>query len=348
MGGRLVAVLTAMAVMWTSSANAMEKYVVQNAAPVPGAPFLDVYAAQRLGFFSDEALQVEMRHSANASQALQLAASGAADVARTTFEPYLAGYEQGVRGKFYMQNYAHNIFFFAVPKASNIEKVEDLRNKKIGVVDIGAGGKEIARSMLKLAGLPYDNSVFLPVGTGPSALQALANGSVSALFLWDSAYSALERQGAEFRYYHHPVVGFVGNAGFFISDSSLKNRREAHIRFLRAIVRARLWISQRPDEAVQIYWDAVPNSRFGKATEQQRANSLKEIGFMNPYPPGLSARDQGRFDFEALEKYMRVMKEEGGSKQNLGGKDVCSNELLDQIGAIDIEKTVNVQYKPSN
>jgi NitT/TauT family transport system substrate-binding protein len=247
-----------------------------------------------------------------------------------------------------MQSYAHNIFFVAVPKASKITRMEDLKGMKIGVVNMGAGAIVLTRSMLKMAGVPYDNSVFLPVGAGPSALQALERGTVSALSLWDSGYSSIERLGAELRYFHHPTIGFVGNAGFFMSQASAKNRREDHIRFMRAIAKARIWISRNPDQAVQIYWDAVPSSKFGETPEQQRATALREISFMNPYPIELPARNQGRFDLGGVEKYLQVMKEEGAAKADMKVEDMCSNELLDQIGAIDVENTVKRQYRPAN
>lgn len=345
---KLFVLLASAFLMLTTSAGATEKYVVQNAAPVPGAPFLDVYAAERLGFFAEEDLDVEMRHSQNASQALQIAASGEADTARTTIEPYLSGYLQGIRGKFYMQNYDHNIFFFAVPEASDIASVEDLAGKKIGVVNIGAGGSEIFRSLLKMNGLPADNSVFLPVGVGPSALQALKNGSVAALALWDSAYSSYERRGVKLRYFQHPEIGQVGNAGFFISDESLAKRRGTHIAFLRALVKARLWISHNPDQAIQVYWDAVPGSQFGDTPEQQRANALKEITFLDPYPTDYTAKDHGRFDLSGLDTYLEIMADEGTGNGELNPADVVSNDLLDEIGDIDEEAVIATKYEPKN
>jgi hypothetical protein len=42
------------------------------------------------------------------------------------------------------------------------------------------------------------------------------------------------------------------------------------------------------------------------------------------------------------------MKEEGAAKADMKVEDMCSNELLDQIGAIDVENTVKRQYRPAN
>lgn len=319
-----------------SIAAASGTYIVQNGSPTPGVVALDVYVADQLGFFRDEGLAVKMHYSQGGGQAMQIAASGDVDLGRVPFEPYLSGYSQGMRGKFYMRTNYHNIFFIAVPNDSEIKDVADLRGKLIGVPNMGSAAIVVVRSMLGLAGLPTDNSVFLPVGTGASALQALKDGRVQALALWDAGYSALERIGAKFRYLQHPKIGRIGNSGFFISDSSLRKRRNDHVGFLRAIAKARLFITEYPEIALKIYWKEVPSARLGKTEEEQVANGLSEINFMNPFPKNIPAEAIGQFNFDQLAVYMDVMRDGGVLKADLKVTDVFSNELLDEIGKIDV------------
>lgn len=331
----LLAALLALAV--AGPAVAGEKYAIQNGSPAPGSVNLDIYVAERLGFFADEGLEVEMRYSQGAPQATQVAASGAADVARVAFEPYLSGYSRGMRGKFYMRSNYHNIFWIAVPETSEITKVEELKGKKIGVTNLGSGALVVARSMLRQAGIEPDNSMFLPVGAGPSALQALRDGKVAALALWDAGYSALERTGAKLRYLHHPTIGRIGNSGFFISDAALEKRRDAHVKFLRAVVKARMFIGQNQDAALKMYWDAVPNSKVGASPQQQHDNGIAEITFMNPFPGNVPAREIGRFNLDDLKVYLDTMKKEGVFQDDLTVSDVFSNALLDEVGEIDAD-----------
>lgn len=325
----------AVALVLAGPAAAGEKYTIQNGSPAPGSVNLDIYVADRLGFFTDEGLDVEMRYSQGAPQATQVAASGAADVARVAFEPYLSGYSRGMRGKFYMRSNYHNIFWIAVPQNSDITKVGDLKGKKIGVTNLGSGALIVARSMLRQAGIEPDNSMFLPVGAGPSALQALRDGKVAALALWDAGYSALERAGAKLRYLHHPTIGRIGNSGFFIADAALEKRRAAHVKFLRAVVKARLFIGQNQEEALKIYWDAVPNSKVGATPQEQHDNGIAEITFMNPFPANVPAKDIGRFNLDDLKVYLDAMKKEGVFQDDLTVSDVFSNALLDEIGPIN-------------
>lgn len=324
---------------------AAEKYVVQNGSPAPGSVNLDIYVAERLGFFADEGLEVEMRYSQGTAQATQIAASGAADMARISFEPYLSGYSQGMRGKFYMRSNYHNIFWIAVLENSDITKLEDLKGKKIGVTNMGSGSLIVARSILKHAGITPDNSIFLPVGAGPSALRALQDGKVAALSLWDGGYSALERIGAKFRYLHHPVIGKIGNSGFFISDASLEKRRKAHVAFLRAIVKARAFIGENKDAALKMYWDEIPSAKIGDTPEAQHKNGMAEITFMDPFPSSVPLREIGRFNMDDLEKYIVIMKEEEVLRENLSVKDIFSNALLDEVGVINRDEILARTYK---
>jgi len=173
----------------------------------------------------------------------------------------------------------------------------------------------------------------------------LQEGKVAALSLWDGGYSALERVGAKFRYLHHPVIGKIGNSGFFISDAGLEKRRKAHVAFLRAIVKARAFIGENKDAALKMYWDEIPSSKIGDTSEAQYKNGMAEITFMDPFPSGLDLKDIGRFNMSDLEKYLAVMKEEEVLRENLSVADIFSNALLDEIGPVNRDDVLARTYK---
>ena len=318
-------------------AHAAEKVVIQNGSPVPAAAYLDFYVAQEAGFFADEGLDVEIRYSQGAPQALQVSASGGADMGEVAFEPYLFGYSKGIRGKYYMTSAHYNIFFIAVPEESDIREVADLKGKIIGVSNMGCGSLLVARSMLRGAGIEPDPSVFLPVGIGDSALQALRSGKVQALSLWDGGYAGLERAGVKLRYIHHPKIGFVGNAGLFISDASFEENRDKGVRVIRALRKARIFIKENLDAALDIYWRVNPGAKQGSSEDEARAMGITELKFMSPFLVDVAIEDIGRFDMEKLENYMAVMKEEGVFTADLTARDLASNALIEEVGEIDPE-----------
>ncbi|WP_306051026.1 ABC transporter substrate-binding protein [Oceaniradius stylonematis] len=321
----------------SGSAHALERVVIQNGSPVPAAAYLDFYVADVAGFYEEEGLEVEMRYSQGAPQAAQIAASDGADMAQVAFEPYLYGYSNGMRGQYFFNSTHYNIFFVGVPEESDIQTVEDLRGKTIGVSNMGSGSLIVARSMLRGAGIDPDPSVFLPVGVGDSALQALSSGQVQALSLWDGGYAGLERAGVKLRYIHHPKIGWTGNGGLFLSDNSITRNRDKAVGIVRALVKARVFIQENLDAALDIYWQVNPGARQGATDEEARVKGMAELQFLSPFLVESDVDQIGRFDMDALTTYLEVMKEEGVLSADITPQQLASNELLDEIGEIDVE-----------
>ncbi|CAN7716452.1 ABC transporter substrate-binding protein [Aminobacter aminovorans] len=319
------------------TAHALEKVVIQNGSPVPAAAYLDYYVADVAGFYADEGLEVEMRYSQGAPQAAQIAASDGADMAQVAFEPYLYGYSNGMRGQYFFNSTHYNIFFVGVPEESDIQTVDDLKGKTIGVSNMGSGSLIVARSMLRGAGIDPDPSVFLPVGVGDSALQALKSGQVQALSLWDGGYAGLERAGVKLRYIHHPKIGWTGNGGLFLSDNSIEKNRDKAVGIVRALVKARIFIRENLDAALDIYWQVNPGAKQGATEAEAREKGMAELQFLSPFLVESDVDQIGRFDMEALATYLDVMKEEGVLSADITPQQLASNELLDEIGEIDVE-----------
>lgn len=318
-------------------ASALQRITVQNGSPVPAAAYLDYYVADKAGFFEEEGLNLDMRYSQGAPQATQVAASDGADMGHVAFDPYLYGYDNGMRGKYYFNATHYNIFFMAVPQDSDIQSIADLKGKHIGVSNMGSGSLIIARSMLRRAGVEPDPSVFRPVGVGDAALQALRSEQVQALALWDGGFAGLERAGVELRYLHHPDIGSFGNSGLFMSDVSFGKNQEAAVKFARALVKARLFIQENPDAALKIYWQVNPGAKQGGDEKTAYEQGMAEIQFMSPFMAESDPEKIGRFDMEGVTKYLEVMREEGVLKTDLKAEDLVSNVILEQIGEIDVD-----------
>lgn len=331
----LAAALAAMAS--TSIAHALEKVLIQNGSPVPAAAYVDYYVAQEAGFFAEEGLDVAIRYAQGAPQAAQITASGGADIGQFSFEPYLYGYSKGMRGQFIFNYSNHNIFFMAVPEDSGIRTISDLAGKKIGVSNMGSGSLIVARSMLRGAGVNPDPSMFLPVGVGDSALQALKSGQVQALSLWDGGYAALQRAGVKLRYLFHPKIGAIGSDGLFVPAGALDRIHDKALGVVRALVKARIFMRENPEAALRIYWRVNPAARQGASDAEALKQGMAELSFMMSLNKDVPIKDLGRFDMDKLANYLAVMKEEGVLTADLAPRDLATNALMDQIGEIDVE-----------
>lgn len=318
-----------------SSAWAQNRLIVQGGSPVPNPAYLNTYVAQQAGFFAEEGLDVEVRYTQGAALATQLAASNNADIADVTFEPYLLGYSQGLRGKFIYSRYDELIYWIAVPVDSPIKMPADLAGKTIGVASMASSSLTVARSILRDAGIEPTDKSFLPVGTGDQAIAALRSGQVQALSLWDAVYGSLERAGHKFRYIYHPRVGNVGNGGFFVSEKTLADK-DAQLRgFLRAQVKARVFIKENPEAALKMYWVANPAAKPQGSEEEAIKKGMQEITFKSAFFNDDPVKDFGVFDLEKVGSYMDVLKKEGVYKADLTPSDLVTNTLIEAVNDID-------------
>lgn len=331
---RMLAGLSLMAAAM-SPVQAQERFIVQGGSPVPNPAYLNTYVAQEAGFFAEEGLEVEVRYTQGAALATQLAASNSADIADVTFEPYLMGYSQGLRGKFIYSRYDELIYWLAVPLDSDIKTASDLAGKKIGVASMASSSMTVAKSLLRSAGIEPTNDMFLPVGTGDQAMAALAGGQVQALSLWDAVYGSLERAGHKFRYIHHPKVGDVSNGGFFASDVALSEKTDALERFLRAQVKARIFIKENPQASLDIYWKANPAAKPQGTQEEAIAVGLAEITFKSALFNDDPVEKFGLFDPAKVQSYMDVLKAEGVYSVDLTAADLVNNDLIAAANRVD-------------
>lgn len=321
--------------LMASSAWAQELFVVQGGSPVPNPAYLNTYVAQQAGFFKEEGLEVEVRYSQGAALATQLASSGNADVADVTFEPYLLGYDQGLRGKFIYNRYDELIYWIAVPTDSDIQTAEDLEGKVIGVASMASSSLTVARSILREAGIEPTESMFLPVGTGDQAIAALSGGQVNALSLWDAVYGSLERGGQDFRYIYHPRVADVGNGGFYVADATLAAKADQLEGFLRAQVKARIFIKENPEAALEMYWVANPAAKPEGSEEEAIAKGMAEITFKSAYFNDDTVDQFGLFDLDKVGSYMDILKTEGVYTVDLTPEDLVTNQFIETANDID-------------
>ncbi|MCO5066688.1 MAG: ABC transporter substrate-binding protein [Rhizobiaceae bacterium] len=309
------------------------KLTIQIGSPAPDIAYSDIFVAEQRGYFKEEGLEVETRLSSGGPLAIQIASSGGADLAATTLEPYLAGYESGIRGKFIFNKYHELIYYIAVPEDSKITSVADLKGKNIGVTNMASVAVVIAKSILRHASIDPVVEMFTPVGLGNSAIVALKNDQVQALAMWSSAFASLEQNGLRLRYFHHPVAGDIGDGGYFAPAKTLEEKPEAIVGFLRAIVRAHVDIRKDPDVAINAFWTAYPAGKVGDMPELQHENAMRQLKTMGIYFGDTPADQIGTFDLEKIQRYLGILKEEGLTMSDLKADDVVTNEFLAKAAA---------------
>jgi NitT/TauT family transport system substrate-binding protein len=335
------ALIVAVALIVLSTAtHAQTKLVLQLASTAPSLASIDLYIADKAGFFEEEALDVELRYGTSSSQCAQIVASGGADMGRLSYEPLLLGYDKGLRGEIFYSVYTRFMFYAALPVDSVIRTVADLRGKKVGVTNVGSASIVVLRSMFRHAGLSPDDVTLVPVGVGELPMSMLQSKQIDALMLPGPLYSAIEVAGMPLRYLYHPVFADFGNLGYFAMDKVIAQKSDAIARFSRAIAKATVFLFANPEAAVKIYWQVDPSGKIGANDQEAMARSLKELdGDMKMFDvANIASHKYGDIDMPRFRDYMEMMVEEGAIAQHVPVDELVTDQFLAAANDFDMEK----------
>jgi NitT/TauT family transport system substrate-binding protein len=159
--------------------------------------YLPLTVTERLGYFRNEGLDVEIYDFAGGARALQALVGGSADVVTGAFDHTIQMQVKGqpvvaVAQLGRLPGYALGIL---ASKAAAYRGPQDLKGMKIGVTAPGSSTQFLAQYLLVQAGLNADDASFIGIGTGQTAAAAVRRGEIDAIVNVDPVISLLETQG---------------------------------------------------------------------------------------------------------------------------------------------------------
>jgi NitT/TauT family transport system substrate-binding protein len=158
--------------------------------------YLPLTVTQRLGYFKDEGLDVEISDLAGGSKALQALLGGSADVVTGAFDHTIQMQAKGqhivaVAGLGRIPGF---VLALVGPKAKSYKGPADLKGMKIGVTAPGSSTHFMVLHMMAAAGLKADDASFVGVGAGTTAVAAAKGGQIDALVSVDPVISLLDSE----------------------------------------------------------------------------------------------------------------------------------------------------------
>src|SRR5215510_2664251 len=145
---------------------------------VGGAPalyYLPLALTERLGFFKEQGLNVEVNDFKGGSQSLTALVGGSADVVTGAYEHTIRMQVKGqdILAVIELGRYPGISLGVKKDRADKIKSAADLKGAKIGVTAPGSSTNMIAWYLMAKAGLKPDDASFGDVGRGPSAIAAI-------------------------------------------------------------------------------------------------------------------------------------------------------------------------------
>lgn len=236
-----------------------------------GAP---IYIAYEKGFFAEEGFDVNLISADTETRKIGLN-NGTIPIVNGDFQ-FFPSIEQGVKVK--VVDGLHNgCIKFVVRPDSDIKAAEDLKGKKIGVDEIGGTPHQVASVWVEQAGisaLQEDGEVtFLPFSDGNLELEALYSGEIDVAAMWDPLGSVAEKAGkikVIFDLSTDPAFAGKYCCFLYASEKVLKEEPEKIAALLRAYQKAQNWISENPEETV----DIIIKGKYSQIEDKELATEL--------------------------------------------------------------------------
>src|SRR5439155_14028405 len=276
-----------------------------------GFYYLPLTVAERLGYFKDEGLDVEISDFEGGSKALQAVVGGSADVVSGAWENTIDQQPKGLQMQgFVLQGrYPAISVGLAKANAANYKSPKDLKGMKIGVSAPGSSTNRMVLHLLAKDGLKGDDVSIIGVGTSSGAIAAITSGQVDAVSNLDPAIAILENMVAAVRIANtrtakgtEEVFGSADMpAGALYAPLSFVQKNPNTVQALtNAMVRALVWLQKStPDQVVatvppeyllgnrDAYLSSYARlkdafSPDGSFTEAGAQNTLKYLAAFNP------------------------------------------------------------------
>ncbi len=163
-----------------------------------GFYYLPLTIAERLGYFKDEGLDVEISDFEGGSKALQAVVGGSADVVSGAWENTIDQQPKGLnmQGFVLMGRYPAISVGVVKAKAASYKSPKDLKGMKIGVSAPGSSTNRMVLHLLAKDGLKGEDVSFIGVGTAAGAVAAATSGQLDAVSNVDPVMTTLESMGA--------------------------------------------------------------------------------------------------------------------------------------------------------
>ena len=164
---------------------------------VGGAPalyYLPLALTERLGYFKEQGLNVEINDFKGGSQSLTALVGGSADVVTGAYEHTLRMQAKGqdILAVIELGRYPGIALAIKKDRADKIKTIADLKGAKIGVTAPGSSTNMIVWYLMAKAGLKPDDASFIGVGAAASAIVAIQRGEIDAISNVDPVISKLQ------------------------------------------------------------------------------------------------------------------------------------------------------------
>jgi NitT/TauT family transport system substrate-binding protein len=159
--------------------------------------YLPLSVTERLGYFRDAGLDVEIADVQSGARALQSLVGGSAEIGVGTFDHtiQMQAKDQGVVAVTQYGRYPGFVLGTIASKSITYGGPQSLKGLKIGVTSPGSSTHFMAAYMLVRSGLKADDASFIGTGVTSTAVAAAKRGEIDAIVSSDPMMSLMQSEG---------------------------------------------------------------------------------------------------------------------------------------------------------
>jgi NitT/TauT family transport system substrate-binding protein len=158
--------------------------------------YLPLSVTERLGYFKDTGLDVEISDVSSGARALQSVVGGSAEIGVGTFDHAIQMQAKGqpVIALVQYGRYPGFVLAMMASKASRYRTPEDLKGLKIGVTSPGSSTHFMAAYMLVRNGMKADDASFVATGVTSTAVAAARRAEIDAIVSSDPMMTLMQSE----------------------------------------------------------------------------------------------------------------------------------------------------------
>lgn len=283
--------------VWLISAASAGAEMIRTAVPRASLNYLSIYVAEAKGFFKDEVLENETIVIGGPA-AIAALVSGNVDFSGAGGSGLRAAAKGAELKAIFYQTEKVTWYFVVHP---SIKQVADLKGKKIGVGLIGDSEDRFSTMFVERGGLTAKDITRIPMGTSSGArIAAIKSGSLHAAVLDPGGLIVAEKEGLR-------SLSFLGDLfplpfqGYVATDKKIVENPAQVKRWVRAMVRALMFLRDRPEESADI---GIKKLQLGNISRSMLIEATK--AYARAFTPGVPGVPSAEGIKNILEYEVRV------------------------------------------
>ncbi|WP_227935505.1 ABC transporter substrate-binding protein [Alkalihalobacillus deserti] len=285
----------------------------------------NLYLAGEKGWFEEADIDFEYIPGAGGGDAVRNIIAGNADIAFANVEAVLLAVEQGEELRIIYNIYPENVFNLISLKESNIESVEDLRGKDIGVYSLSSGTYQNLLVLLYEAGITKEDVNIIETGVlnfGPLMNKQVVATAATDTGLFDAGHKGL----GDVNIIEVKDVLNTPADVFVVTEKTYQEKKDVLVRFLQVYRDSVAYTIEHPEEAAEVAVSAAIDGQ-----DKERNMGIINIRNQTSINEEMKEKGLGWLNKEILKEVEETYYHLGLLNERVNIDQITTNELVEQL-----------------